>query len=56
MAYLNFNNVPKRIVNDGGVKEYIWDGLEVRITEKGRSVFAVKFIEKESFINSVWWF
>jgi hypothetical protein len=50
MAYLNFINVPKRIVNVGGVTEYIWDGLEVRMTEKGRSVFAVKVIEKETLI------
>ena len=50
MANLNFINVPKRIVNVGGVTEYIWDGLEVRMTEKGRSVFAVKLVEKETII------
>jgi hypothetical protein len=50
MSDLNFIYVPTRIVNQSGVTEYIWDGLDVRITEKGRSVFAIKVIEKETLI------
>ena len=32
------------------LRDNIWDGLEVRITEKERSVFSVKDIEKETLI------
>ena len=49
MSHFNFIKTPK-ISNVGGVKRYVWNGLEIRMTHKGRSVFAVQPIESETFL------